>query len=320
MTSLPQNAYGHTGLHVSVLTYGAMSVTADLDVIDGVAPSLLRALERGVNLIDTARIYPGSEEIVRKTLAVWRGPRPLISTKVQTQCLDAWRFHHPLREAYTPQSIRKSVEDSLRALGTETLDIVHLHQWHYGWTHELEWLDALHTLRAQGKLRFVAISAQDHEHDALLEVMSRNLVDGVQLILNIFESRPLNAAIPLARERGIGVIGRCVMDSGGLSGALTREDFLARRFLEHAPFSEYEQRLGALRQALCPRFASNVAELALRFAAFGDGVSTITLGLPSTPLVDQTIGVLERGPLDPEAIELIRREHVWTKNFYEKLL
>jgi len=312
--------YGRTGLEVGPLTYGAMSVTADPDIASGVAPSLLRALDLGVNLIDTARVYPGSEELIRKTLAAWRGPRPLISTKVQSLCEDAWRFPHPLNEAYTPASIRRSVDDSLGALGVETLDIVHLHQWHYGWTHEPAWLDTLKALRREGKLRFIAISAQDHEHDALLEVVSRGLVDGIQLILNLFESRPLNAALPLAEARGVGVIGRCVMDSGGLSGGLTRDDFLARRFLQHAPFEDYIARLQALHQAFCPKFADDLAELALRFAAYAPGVSTITLGLPTTRLVDQTLAVLAKGPLPDEAVRSLGREHVWTKNFYEKLL
>jgi aryl-alcohol dehydrogenase-like predicted oxidoreductase len=320
MTSPQLRPFGHTGLEVAALAYGAMSVTADPDLAHGVAPSLLRALERGVKLIDTARVYPGSEEVIRKTLAEWRGPRPLISTKVQSMCEDAWRFPHPIAHAYTPASIRRSVDDSLAALGVDTLDIVHLHQWHPAWTHEPAWLQTLHALRQEGKLRFIAVSAQDHEHDALLEAIGRRMIDGVQLILNLFESRPLNAAVPLAQARGVGVIGRCVMDSGGLSGVLTREDFAARRFLQHAPFDLYAARLRALEAAFCPAFAVSVAELALRFAAHAPGVSTITLGLPTIRLVDDTLAVLAKGPLPDEVVTAIRREHVWTKNFYEALL
>ena len=320
MQELPVNRFGQTPLNTSVLAYGAMSIGDDPELAGGVAPSLLHALDSGVNVIDTARIYPGSEDIIRATLRAWRGPRPLISTKVQTQCLDAWRFPHPIAQAYTAQSIRRSVDASLLALGVETLDIVHLHQWHYPWTHEPEWLHTLQTLRSQGKLRHIAVSAQDHEHDALLELVSRNMVDGVQLILNLFESRPLNAVLPLAQARGLGVIARCVLDSGGLSGVLSSADFLQRRFLQHAPFEEYNQRLQRLQAQMCPRYADNLAQLALRFAAFAPGVSTITLGLPGRDLVDSAVAALKLGPLHPDAMALIRREHVWTKNFYERLL
>jgi aryl-alcohol dehydrogenase-like predicted oxidoreductase len=320
MTPPLHRSFGRSGIEVSALAYGAMSIAADPGLADGVAPSLLRALERGVNLIDTARIYPGSEEIIRKTLAAWHGPRPLLSTKLQSRCEDAWRFPHPIAEAYTPQSIRRSVEESLAALGVETLDIVHLHQWHHAWTDEPAWLETLQALRREGKLRFIAVSAQDHEHDALLEIVSRGSVDGVQLILNLFESRPLNAVLPLAEARGVGVIGRCVMDSGGLSGTLTPADFAARRFLQHAPFDLYAARLGALERAFCPAHADGLAELSLRFAAHAPGVATVTLGLPSVRLVDDAIAMLAKGPLAAEAFTAIHREHVWTKNFYERLL
>lgn len=312
--------FGRTGLDVSLLAYGAMGVTADPEIVDGVAPSLLRALERGVNLIDTARVYPGSEEVIRKTLSAWKGPKPFISTKVMSICEDAWRFVHPLPEAYTAASIRNSVEDSLKALGVETLDIVHLHQWHYSWTYEPVWLDTLQRLREEGKLRFIAVSAQDHEHDAMLELLRSEMVDAVQLILNVFESRPLNSVIPLAQVKGVGVIGRCVMDSGGLSGGLTRDDFKSRRFLERAPFDEYAERLRELNSAFIPGHAANLAELALRFAAYAPGVSTITLGLPTRSLVDETLAVLEKGPLPDDVMAALRREHVWSKNFYERLL
>ena len=59
---MEQRPYGDTGLTVSALAYGAMSVAQDPDIRDGVAPSLLAALEGGVTLIDTARAYGGLRE------------------------------------------------------------------------------------------------------------------------------------------------------------------------------------------------------------------------------------------------------------------
>jgi aryl-alcohol dehydrogenase-like predicted oxidoreductase len=316
---LDVRSYGKSGLNVSAVAYGAMTLAADPQIRDGVAPSLLRALERGITLIDTARVYPRSEELIASTLRAWRGPRPIISTKLHSASRDAYRFHCPIADAYSPQRIRESVEGSLRALGVEQLEIVHLHQWHYLWTHERSWLDTLQALREEGKIRCIAISAQDHEHDAVLEIVSAGVVDGVQVIFNIFESRPLSALLPLARERGVGVIARCVYDSGGLSGALTPEEFGARRFLQHAPYEQYQSRLDELARRFTPTQASSIAELALRFALSVPGVSAATLGMPETRLVDAAIDAAERGPLSAATVEAIRREHVWTRNFYERL-
>lgn len=317
---MERRPYGASGLEVSVLTYGAMGVRADPGLKDGVAPSLIAALERGVNLIDTARVYPGSEEIVAATLRAWTGPAPLISTKLRSEARDAWRFPHPVAEAYPPDAIRRSVEESLRALSVERLDIVHLHQWWYGWLSDLSWLETLHALRDEGKLGLIAISVQDHEHDAALELVSRGLVDGVQAIVHLFESRPANAFLPLARAKGVGVIARCVLDSGGLGERLTREAFAARPFLKHAPYEEYQARVEALEARFTPGVAASLPELAIRFAASLEGVSTLTLGMPDRRFVEAAVEALAAGPLPAEAVTAIRREHVWTRNFYERLL
>ena len=317
---LARRRYGNSDLMVSPVAYGAMTIRTDPGLHDGIAPSLLRALERGVTLIDTARVYPGSEEIIARTLKEWRGEKPIFSTKLAPASRETFRFHRPLREAYTAESIAASVEASLRALELDTLDIVHLHQWHYLWTHEPEWFDALAGLKRAGKVRFIAISAQDHEHDALLEVVSRRMVDGVQVIVNLFESRPMASLLPLAEARGVGVIARCVFDSGGLSGALTREDFQSRNFLKHAPYEEYQGRLDALKSAFVPRVAKNLSALALRFVLSLKGVSSVTLGMPDAALVDANLDIAEDGPLPEDVIEDIRRRHVWTKNFYERLV
>jgi aryl-alcohol dehydrogenase-like predicted oxidoreductase len=313
-------SYGSTGLDVSAIAYWAMTIAQDPQLRDGVAASLMRALERGVTLIDTARVYPKSEELIASTLRAWRGPRPIISTKLHSASRDAYRFHCPISEANPRSRIRESVDGSLRALGVERLDIVHLHQWHYRWTHERAWLDALHELREEGKIRCIAVSAQDHEHDALLEAVSAGLIDGVQVIFNVFESRPMSSLLPLARERGVGVIARCIYDSGGLSGALSAEDFRARRFLQHAPYEQYQARLDELQRRFVPAEAGSIAELALRFALSTPGVSAVTLGMPDARLVDQAIDAAARGPLTPAAVDAIRREHVWTRNFYERLI
>ena len=317
---MEKRGYGNTGLEVSLLTYGAMTIAADPELKDGIAPSLLAALERGVNLVDTARAYGRSEEIVRATLAAWTGPKPLISTKVRSQVRDAWRFACPVAEAYPPAGIRASVEESLRALGVERLEIVHLHQWHYDWTHDLSWLETLHALRDEGKLRCIAISTQDHEHDAAMELVSRGLVDGAQTIVHLFESRAANALLPLSAGRGVGVIARCALDSGGLSGALDEAGFAARPFLKHANYGDYTARLEALQSAFIPKFADNLPELALRFVASLPGVSTITLGLSERRFVEAATADLAKGPLPAEAVTAIRREHVWSRNFYERLL
>lgn len=312
--------YGSKGPQVSELAFGAMGIRYDKYLSNGVSGSLLHALDRGVNLIDTARIYPESEEIIRRTLRAWSGARPIISTKLSPLDREGFRFGGPLAKFYTRAGISASVDSSLATLGLERLDIVHMHQWHYRWTHELEWLDALSDLRREGKVGLIAISAQDHEHDALLEVVSQGLVDGIQLIVNLFESRPCNAVLPRANQKGLGVIARCVLDSGGLAAPLSDDQLKARPFLRHAPGDEYRHRIAALMQEFDLAEPGSLAGLALRFVLSDPSVSSLALGLTSPEEVDQACRAAGEGALSGQAVESIRRNHVWTKNFYEKLL
>ena len=312
--------YGSTGPEVSELAFGAMSIRHDKQLSNGVSASLLHALDRGVNLIDTARIYPDSETIIGRTLREWSGPPPVISTKLSPLDREGFRFGGPLEKFYTRAGIADSVDSSLAALGVEQLDIVHLHQWHYRWTHELDWLDALSNLRREGKVGLVAISAQDHEHDALLEVVSQGLVDGIQLIVNLFESRPCNAILPRAAQKGVGVIARCVLDSGGMVAPLTDEELSERLFLRHAPGAEYRKRIVAMKEDFGLNEFEPLVDLALRFVISDAAVSSITLGLTSSEEVDLACQAISKGALSDQAVALIRRKHVWTKNFYEKLL
>jgi aryl-alcohol dehydrogenase-like predicted oxidoreductase len=312
--------FGRNGPNVSALAFGAMGIRNDSALAGGVSGSLLHALDHGVSLIDTARLYPESETIIGETLRAWRGQRPLVSSKVAPLSHDGFRFGGPLARSYTAENIRKSVDESLRALGVECLDIVHLHQWHYRWSHELEWLETLQRLQRDGKVGLIAISSQDHEHDALLEIVSRGAVSGVQVIVNLFESRPSNALLPRAAEQGVGVIARCILDSGGLAGELSDEDFKARPFLRHAPAEEYRRRVRALLEAFVPTAARNLSELAMRFVLSDPAVSTITLGMTSQAEVDAAQAAIAAGPLPDDVVTTIRQEHVWTKNFYERLL
>lgn len=317
---MQQTQYGRSGLCVSRLAFGAMGIAGDPNITDRIAPSLLRALEQGVSLIDTARIYPHSEDIIRHTLKQWRDIRPVISTKLASQCSAGFRSSGPVADHYPEGAIRKSVDESLAALGVEQLDIVHLHQWHYRWTHELSWLETLQALQKEGKVGQIAISGQDHEHDALLEIVNSGAVSGIQIIVNLFESRPFNAILPLAQHQSAGVIARCVLDSGGLSGALSNDGFAQRTFLKNAPVAEYRQRLLAIEHSFVPSVAASLSELAIRFALSHPAVSALTLGMTTSDEVDAAVAAVSKGPLPDQVVQTIRRQHVWTKNFYEKLV
>ena len=285
----------------------------------GVSTALLAALERGITTIDTARNYGESEATVARTLREWRGARPLIATKIKPRDISNWRFHVPMDVQFTPGSIVSSVDESLRTLGVERLDLVQLHQWYYRWSHETAWLQTLHALRDAGKIGHIGVSAQDHEHDGVLKVVDDRTVDTVQLILNAFESRPLVSVVPLAAERGVGVIARCVFDhSGALAGVATRESLARDVKLAHASgdlVSEYLRRIDRLRDE-AREHGMSLPELSIRFALTHPGVSTLAISLADAAQVESAVDAAAKGPLPDRLFDRVCREHVWVKNFY----
>jgi len=312
---MKQRVFGRLGTPVSEITFGGMHLDRET-LRNGISPSLLHALERGITSVDTARGYGGSEAIIGRTLKEWRGPRPFVATKIRPMSDKSWRHFVPLEETFTPQSIRESVETSLRELQADRLDFVELHQWYYLWTHRPEWLETFRSLKAEGKIAAFGISAQDHEHDALLQVVDAGLIDGLQVVFNAFESRPLTSLLPLARMRNIGVIARNVLDQGGLTGTLTREQIESHGGLKKGPASKYLERAAALAK-IAAASGQSLLELAIRFALTPAAVSTLTLSLDVPAYVDAALAAADRGPLDDETFSLIVQGHVWTKNFWE---
>ena len=309
--------FGATGVSLSPITFGAMRIVADRP--DGASSALLHALEQGVTSIDTARNYGESEAIVGRTLRVWTGPRPFIASKVKPRDITNWRFYVPMRDQFTRASIVASVDESLRTLGVETLDLLQLHQWYYRWSHEEEWQHAFRELREAGKIRLAGVSAQDHEHDALLKVIDDRMVDGVQLVFNLFESRPLVSVVPVAQARGVGLIARCLFDhSGALAGDASRASLSRDVKLAHASpevVTEYLRRIAGLAD-VARAAGMSLVTLSVRFVLTHPAVSTAAISLATPAQADEAVAAAGRGPLDVQLFEQICREHVWVKNFY----
>lgn len=308
--------FGKTGFETTPISFGAMRITENEN---GISEALIDALEKGVNFIDTARNYGESERIVGQTLKQWKGERPFIASKVKPRDISNWRFYVPLEEQFTPASIRESVETSLKTLDVDYIDLMQLHQWYYLWGQRPEWLETLKTLQSEGKIKHIGVSAQDHEHDAVLKLIDEQTVDAVQIFMNAFESRPFVSTIPLCEQREVGVIARCIYDhSGSLAVGGNREVLAEDVKLSNASdeiVTEYINRIDALK-ADAAEAGMTLSELAVRFALSRPGVSNVAASMSSRKRVDQAIDAASKGPLPEDFFQKVCRDHVWVKNFY----
>jgi len=178
-----------------------------------------RALELGVNWIDTAAVYGlgHSEEIVTRALASWSGPRPYVFTK----CGLRWNAQGEPRRVLTAASIRQECEDSLQRLKIDAIDLYQIH-WPVENTAELEegW-SAMAQLQREGKARWIGVS--NFDVDQLKRVQAIAPVTSLQPPYSLVNPDVEREVLPYCQGQGIGVIVYSPMASGLLTGAMSRE-------------------------------------------------------------------------------------------------
>ena len=219
---------GRSGLRVSVLTLGTMTFggqggfrAVGATDVDGARRQLGMCLDAGVNLIDTADVYSGgvAEEITGEVIK-GRRDKLLVSTKVRMAMGDG-----PNDGGLSRQHIISGCEASLRRLGTDYIDLYHVHEWD-GQTRLEETMSALDSLVKAGKVRYIAASnyAGWQLMKALAVADSRGLERfAAQQVYYSLEARDAEyELVPLAVDQGLGILVWSPLAGGLLSGKYSR--------------------------------------------------------------------------------------------------
>jgi len=219
---------GHSGLRISALTLGTMTFggrggfsAVGATGIDGARRQVDMCLDAGVNLIDTADVYSGglAEEITGEVI---KGRRDtlLLSSKVRMAMGDG-----PNDAGLSRQHIIAGCEASLRRLGTDHIDIYHVHEWD-GQTRLEETLSALNSLVSAGKVRYLA--ASNYAGWQLMKALAVADSHGferfaAQQVYYSLEARDAEyELVPLAVDQGLGILVWSPLAGGLLSGKYRR--------------------------------------------------------------------------------------------------
>jgi aryl-alcohol dehydrogenase-like predicted oxidoreductase len=213
---------GRTGRTVSVIGLGTWQLGADWgDVSEADARGVLdAAVASGVTLFDTADVYGDgrSEQFIGAYLADNPGSPVTVATKMgRREAQDPVNF--------TLQKFREWTDRSRRNLGVDTLDLVQLHCPPTAVFSSDAVYDALDTLVADGAVANYGVSVETT--DEALAAIARPGVASVQIILNAFRLKPLDAVLPAAVAAGVGIIARVPLASGLLSGKYTADTTFA---------------------------------------------------------------------------------------------
>jgi aryl-alcohol dehydrogenase-like predicted oxidoreductase len=315
--------FGKTGAAVSEIGFGAWAIGGGWgpqEDADSVA-ALHRALDLGVSFVDTAAGYGNgrSERIVARVLKE-RGGSVYVATKTPP-APGAWppSPYDRHEDRYPEGYLRANVEERLRNLGVERLDLLQLHTWTRAWNRDPRPLEVLRRLQEEGKVRHVGVSTPEHDQNCVIDLMRGGFVDAVQVIYNVFEQEPAAELLPVARETGTGVVVRVVFDEGALTGRFTREttfapDDFRRGYFAGDRLERAVRRADEVRKEL-EGAALTLPQAAIKFALAHRAVSTVIPGIRSVAQAEANCAVSDLPDPDESLMEKLRA-HNWRRGVW----
>lgn len=314
---------GRTGLKVSEIGFGAWGIGGMWGPRDDeqALSALRRALDLGINFIDTALAYGDghSERLIARAFRE-RGNRVNVATKIPPKNHE-WpaRPDSLLKDVFPRDWIIRCTERSLKHLETDCLNLQQLHVWAERWLEETEWIETLQDLKTAGKIRFIGVSVNDHEPETAIKLVRSGWVDTIQVIYNIFDQSPAERLLPLAGENNIGIIARCPFDEGGLTGTLRADTVFPegdwrREYFYGDRLKETVARVEDLKFLIRGEIRS-LSKAALQFCLSHPAVSCVIPGMRRPEHVEENVTVSDGKGLPSAELERLRA-HAWPRNFY----
>jgi aryl-alcohol dehydrogenase-like predicted oxidoreductase len=306
---------GRTGWKVSAVSFGCWAIGGSWGSVqdDESLAALQRAVDLGVNFFDTADVYgDGRSERLMAQLKKERKEEIIIATK-------AGRALNPhVAEGYNRANLTYFVEQSLRNLKAQAIDLLQLHCPPTQVYYMPETFGVLDDLVAQGKLRYYGVSVEKVE-EALKAIEYPN-VTTVQIIYNIFRQRPAELFFRQAQARNVGILARVPLASGLLTGKLKPNSTFAaddhRAFNRHGEsfdrgetFSgvDYATGLQAVEElrALLPA-GQSLSQFALRWILMDEAVTCAIPGAKRPAQAEENVAAADLPALSPETMAKVK--------------
>lgn len=315
---------GNNGPEVSTIGFGAWAIggmnwgPTDDDVSK---KALNDALDAGVTFIDTADVYGfgHSEKLIAEVLSERKETHSVIvATKAGNDFYnsnnDDDEGYGPIRQTYTKEYIIFAVEQSLKRLKTDALDLLQLH------SGDLEKLDrdepweALETLKKDGKIRYAGWSVQSFQETKQAFLLDRyhNVIDTLQVRYNLLEREAEKELFPKAIEHGTGIIVRIPLLFGLLTGKFNRESRFSEddhRNMNLSP-EKLDTYLSNLEQTapLYERYPDqSMAQVSLRFCLSHEACHVAIPGAKTSGQVRDNSAASDLGPIPKQFIPSLEK-------------
>jgi len=288
---------GSTNLNTSRIGLGTVEIGLPYGIGINSLPSdkeaeriLKTAVDLGITYFDTARGYGVAEERIGKS-GISRSPNVVIGTKC-AQFLEQGEDPHSDELA---QRINREVEESLRNLQIDSLQLLQLHGGNEEQIKRGELTDILRRLQEQGKIQHFGIATRGEQ--APLAAIDSGSFATIQTAYSILDQRMATQVLPRARQNNIGIINRSVL----LKGALTPAAW------QLPPALDLLKEKSAQAAVIAKQLQQDLPSLAVRFAASNPAVSTILIGTIEPRHLRSAIKAVAQGPLDQDTLSQLHQ-------------
>lgn len=286
---MEKRVFGRTGLDVSLLGFGGAEIGYEGATQKEVDLLLNEALDGGLNVIDTAECYMNSEEMIGNAVSHRRKDFQLF-TKCGHVSSDRAKG-----EDWSKDAILKSIERSLRRLKTRYVDLVLLHSCSRDILEKGDCIDALIEARKRGYTRFIGYSGDSKAARFAVETSE---FDVLQTSINIADQEAIDLTLPLARERGMGVIAKRPIANAAWRHASTPPEPYHR---------EYWERLKKLDYSFLKKPLGDAVQTAMRFTASVPGVHTMIVGTKKPGRWTENAAMVENSHMSRNEFDSIRK-------------
>ncbi len=304
MKQMEYKTFGRTGLRVSVAGLGAGGPSrlgmATGGGEEGPIAVVRRALELGVNYIDTAEAY-GTEEIVGKAIRDFDRDRLIVATKK-----NAFREGEPV-----PSKVfAAGIEASLTRLGVETIDVFHFHGARLEQYQHIrnELIPLLQRMQQEGKIRHLAASehfASDFEHGLLQQAIEDDLFDVVMVGFNMLNQTARRKVLPATMEKGIATECMFAVRRAFSKPARLREILVDLRRSGEIDADALDL-FDPLDWVLEESDAKTLPEAAYRFCRHEPGIDVVLTGTGNIRHLEENVASLLRPPLPSNVVERLK--------------
>lgn len=315
--------FGKSDLEISEIGFGAWAIggswgeQSDKDSLEG----LETALDKGVNFIDTAAGYGNgkSEKIIGEFLKS-RSETVYVCTKTPP-APGKWppSPYCKIEERYSEKYLRENVEERMKNLQVDSLDVLLLHTWTRAWNDNPVALKILQKMKSEGLIKQVGISTPEHDQNCVVQLMREGMVDVLQVIYNIFEQEPAAQLFPVAKETGTGIIVRVAFDEGVLTGKYKGNESFGPDDFRSNYFAGDRLERGVRRtEKIKEEFKESdysMPELALKFALSHEAVSTVIPGIRNQQQAIMNTSVSDLPELSEDMLVQLQ-EHSWNRGFW----